>query len=43
LPEIARKYRDDVGGASGTGVTERDAQRTAQVLNVVMRDLNPGR
>ena len=43
LPEIARKYRDDVGSASGTAVSERDAQRTAQVLNVVMRDLNPGR
>jgi hypothetical protein len=45
LPEIARKYRDltDADGNPQLTVTERDAQRTKQVLHVVMRDLDPGR
>lgn len=43
LPETARRYRDDDRGAAETPITERDAQRTAQVLNVIIRDLNPGR
>jgi hypothetical protein len=45
LPEIARKYRDltDADGNPQLIVTERDAQRTKQVLHVVMRDLDPGR
>jgi hypothetical protein len=42
LPAAARKYRDqDEGHASG--ISEREARQTGQVLNVVMRDLNPGR
>jgi len=43
LPDVARTYRDLVDDASAVGVSERDARRTAQVLQVVMRDLNPGR
>jgi len=45
LPEIARRYREitDADGNSQLTVTERDAQRTMQVLHVVMRDLDPGR
>jgi len=44
LPEIARKYRDHGENAIGTTpVSERDARVTGQVLNVIMRDLNPGR
>jgi hypothetical protein len=39
LPGVAWTYRDQ---ASNT-VTERDARVAGQVLNVVMRDLNPGR
>lgn len=47
LPAIARTYRDNShgGGESdlrGT-VSESDARRTGQVLNVVIRDLDPGR
>jgi hypothetical protein len=46
LPAIARTYRDNShGGESdlrGT-VSENDARRTGQVLNVVLRDLDPGR
>jgi hypothetical protein len=47
LPAIARKYRDNSHGGSesdlrGT-VSEGDARRTGQVLNVVIRDLDPGR
>lgn len=42
LPAAARKYRDqDEGHASG--ISESEARQTGQVLNVVMRDLNPGR
>jgi hypothetical protein len=42
LPAVAWTYRDQ--GADGTSaITERDARVAGQVLNVVMRDLNPGR
>ena len=40
LPAAARAYRDAPIGAA---VTERDARLAAQVLRVVMRDLDPGR
>jgi hypothetical protein len=45
LPEIARRYRGlaDADGNPQSSVTERDARRTAQVLHVVMKDLDPGR
>jgi hypothetical protein len=43
LPDVARTYRDLDDDASAVSVSERDARRTAQVLQVVMRDLNPGR
>ena len=43
LPHVARTYRDLDNGASALRVSESDARRTAQVLQVVMRDLNPGR
>jgi len=44
LPAVARAYRDhaDVEVSSGM-VSERDARTAGQVLNVVMRDLDPGR
>jgi hypothetical protein len=47
LPAIARTYRDNSHGGSegdlrGT-VSDSDARRTGQVLNVVIRDLDPGR
>jgi hypothetical protein len=42
IPTVAWAYRDQ--GAEGASViTERDARVVGQVLNVVMRDLNPGR
>ena len=43
LPAAARAYREL--GEDGTKplVTERDARLTAQVLHVLIRDLNPGR
>jgi hypothetical protein len=44
LPEVAWTYRDQSdGGGSKATISERDARVTGQVLNVVMRDLNPGR
>jgi hypothetical protein len=47
LPEIARTYRDrinEAGDAIPDGiVSERAARRAGQVLNVIMRDLDPGR
>jgi hypothetical protein len=43
LPAVARKYRDNSENGAETTVSERDARLTGQVLNVVMRDLNPGR
>lgn len=43
LPGAARSYRDpELDGTKAT-VSERDARLAGQVLNVVMRDLNPGR
>jgi hypothetical protein len=43
LPVIARAYRDNAENGHTISVTERDARIAAQVLNVIMRDLNPGR
>jgi hypothetical protein len=47
LPAIARTYRDhsESDGRSDLPgrVSERDARQTGQVLNVVIRDLDPGR
>jgi hypothetical protein len=47
LPAAARRYRDFAEpGATGAGeasASERDARVTGQVLNIVMRDLDPGR
>jgi hypothetical protein len=44
LPAVARVYRDEeeVEGKI-VEVSERDARVTGQVLNVIMRDLDPGR
>jgi hypothetical protein len=42
LPAVARAYRDRAVDQEGK-VSERDARTTGQVLNVVMRDLDPGR
>ena len=43
LPAIARAYRDNNADGHTASVTERDARISGQVLNVIMRDLNPGR
>ena len=47
LPAAARRYRDlaEAGAAhvAEAPVSERDARVTAQVLAIVMRDLDPGR
>jgi hypothetical protein len=43
LPAIARAYRDNSDNGQTIAVTERDARIAGQVLNVIMRDLNPGR
>jgi hypothetical protein len=44
LPAIARTYRNHShAGGEGYPVSEQDAKRTGQVLNVVIRDLDPGR
>jgi hypothetical protein len=47
LPAVARRYRDlaDVAAAAASEapVSERDARVTRQVLNIVMRDLDPSR
>jgi len=40
LPAAARAYREHGANAM---ISERDAKLTGQVLNVIMRDLNPGR
>jgi hypothetical protein len=47
LPAVGRRYRD-IGNATledplGTAISEREARLAGQVLNVIMRDLNPGR
>lgn len=43
LPAIARAYRDNNANGHTIAPTERDARMAGQVLNVIMRDLNPGR
>ncbi len=43
LPVAARAYRDNNANGHTAAVTERDARIAGQVLNVIMRDLNPGR
>ena len=43
LPEVARTYRDHAENVPEARASEQDARRTAQVLRVVMRDLDPGR
>jgi len=43
LPAVARAYRDHEDAGSSVEISERDARTTGQVLNVVMRDLDPGR
>ena len=44
LPTIARTYRDHADDETGkAAISERDARVAGQVLNVVMRDLDPGR
>jgi hypothetical protein len=45
LPVVARTYRDhaDIGREASPTISERDARIAGQVLNVVMRDLDPGR
>jgi hypothetical protein len=43
LPAAARKYREHDEDTPTTTVSEREARQAAQVLHVVMRDLNPGR
>jgi len=42
MPAVAWTYRDQVA-SKVNAVTEQDARRAGHVLNVVMRDLNPGR
>jgi len=41
LTETARNYREDT--TTHAPISEQDARRAVQVLNVIMRDLNPGR
>jgi hypothetical protein len=41
LPQAARVYREPDAGTAE--ISERDARRSAQVLNVILRDLDPGR
>ncbi len=41
LPAVSRTYRNETDPSQP--VSERDAQRAAQVLNVIIRDLDPGR
>jgi hypothetical protein len=45
LPPVARRYRDltDARGGPQGAVAERDARLAGQVLQIVMRDLDPGR
>jgi hypothetical protein len=40
LPAVARAYREN---GNNVTISERDAKLAGQVLNVIMRDLNPGR
>jgi hypothetical protein len=43
LPAVARAYRDHDDNGNSVTISERDAKLAGQVLNVIMRDLNPGR
>jgi hypothetical protein len=43
LPAVARTYRDHSENGPKVAVSERDARQAGQVLQVVMRDLDPGR
>jgi hypothetical protein len=43
LPAAAWTYRDAQDQHETNAISERDARVAAQVLNIVMRDLNPGR
>ncbi len=45
LPDVARKYRElsDADGNLKVQITDGDARRAGQVLQVVMKDLDPGR
>jgi hypothetical protein len=43
LPAVARAYRNNSDNGQTITVTERDARIAGQVLNVIIRDLNPGR
>jgi hypothetical protein len=43
LPAVARAYRDHSDDGMNVTISERDAKLAGQVLNVIMRDLNPGR
>jgi len=43
LPAVARAYRDHADKGNNATISERDAKLAGQVLNVIMRDLNPGR
>jgi hypothetical protein len=45
LPSVARKYRDhlEANRDMNQPVSEREARQTGQVLQVIMRDLNPTR
>ncbi len=43
LPAVAKAYREDNTNGHAVAVSERDARIAGQVLNVIMRDLNPGR
>jgi hypothetical protein len=43
LTAVARAYRNNHENGHNITVTERDARIASQVLNVIMRDLNPGR
>jgi hypothetical protein len=43
LPEAAWRYRDLAEAGAATQVSAREARTTAQVLNVILRDLDPGR
>jgi hypothetical protein len=43
LPAAARGYRDRSDVPAGAQISEREARLSAQVLRVIMRDLDPGR
>jgi hypothetical protein len=43
LPAVARAYRDHADNSMNATISEREAKLAGQVLNVIMRDLNPGR